>query len=47
MVVVPEWDLVAVWHDVHKDEVWSPFSEVGRFRVNELLRELRDARISP
>ena len=47
MVVVPEWDLVAVWQDVHKSENWSPLSEVGRFRVNDMIRELRAARTEP
>ena len=47
MVVVPEWDMVAVWQDVYKNENWSPFSEVGRFKVNELLRELLAARTVP
>ncbi len=44
MVVVPEMDLVAVWQNVHEDEDWSPLSEVGRFKVNEMLRELLAAR---
>lgn len=46
MVVIPELDLVAVWHDVHKltDGPWSPFDEIGRFKVNEMLRELLAAR---
>ncbi len=49
MVVVPEEDLVVVWHMVYKEtwdqfEKWSPLSEVGRFKVNEMLRELLAAR---
>jgi len=44
MVIVPELDLVAVWQNVHEDEDWSPLSEVGRFKVNEMLRELLAAR---
>lgn len=49
MVVVPELDLVAVWHDVRKStgEIWSPFSEVGRFKVNAMIRELLAARTGP
>ena len=44
MVAIPELDLAAVWHDVYDGEEWSPFSEVGRFKVDELLGELLDAR---
>lgn len=47
MVAVPELDLIAVWLDVHSEDgqsAWSPFSEVGRFKVNEMLRELLAAR---
>jgi len=47
MVVVPELDLVAVWINVHEEDgqtAWSPLSEVGRFKVNDLLRELLAAR---
>lgn len=47
MVAIPERDLVAVWLGVYPDldkSAWSPFSEVGRFKVNELLRELLAAR---
>ena len=44
MVIVPEQDLIAVWLGVHEGEEWSPLSEVGRFRVNEMLRELLAAR---
>ena len=49
MIAIPEWDLVAVWHGVYRNtgESWSPLSEVGRFRVNDLLRELRAARTDP
>jgi CubicO group peptidase (beta-lactamase class C family) len=47
MVIVPELELVAVWQNVHPDEIWSPFSEIGRFKVNEMLRELLAARASP
>lgn len=48
MVAIPELDLVAVWLGVYPElakSVWSPFSEVGRFKVNELLRELLAARL--
>ena len=47
MVAIPELDLVAVWLGVYPGidkSAWSPFSEVGRFKVNELLRELLAAR---
>jgi CubicO group peptidase (beta-lactamase class C family) len=46
MVVIPELDLVAVWHDAYlrTGEAWSPFSDVGRFKVNDLLRDLLAAR---
>lgn len=46
MVVIPELDLVAVWHDacLRTGEAWSPFSDVGRFKVNELLCDLLAAR---
>ena len=47
MVVIPELDLVAVWHDVYENENWSPLSEVGRFNVNGMLRELQAARMEP
>ena len=49
MVVVPELDLVAVWHAVYKDtgETWSPFSEIGRFKVNAMLREMLAAQTAP
>ena len=49
MVAIPELDLVVVWHDAYlrTGSVWSPFSEVGRFKVNELLRELLAARTEP
>ena len=47
MVVVPELDLVAVWLNVHEEDgqkAWSPLSEIGRFKVNDMLRELLAAR---
>ncbi len=47
MMAIPEWDLVAVWLGVFpgiEKTAWSPFSEVGRFHVNAMLRELRAAR---
>lgn len=50
MIVMPELDLAAVWVGVHPEidkRAWSPFSEVGRFRVNEMLRELLAARTEP
>ena len=47
MVAIPELDLVAVWHKVHPGEQWSPLSEVGRFKVNAMLRELLAARTEP
>ena len=43
MVAIPELDLVAVWLGVFpgiEKTAWSPFSEVGRFHVNALVREL-------
>ena len=47
MVAIPELDLVAVWLGVFPDvakSAWSPFSEVGRFHVTDLLRDLLAAR---
>ena len=46
MAAIPELDLVAVWHDAHlrSGEEWSPFSDVGRIKVNEMLRDLWAAR---
>lgn len=40
MVVIPEYDLVAVWLDIHHGEDWYPLSEVGRFNVNGVIRDL-------
>ena len=49
MVAIPELDLVVVWHDAYlrTGSVWSPFCSVGRFKVNEMLRELLAARTEP
>lgn len=44
MVAIPELDLAVVWHDVYDGEEWSPFCEAGRFKVDELLGELLEAR---
>jgi CubicO group peptidase (beta-lactamase class C family) len=44
MIVMPEEDLVVVWHDIYNGEDWAPLSENGRFKVNEVVRELRQAR---
>ncbi|NCA81319.1 MAG: class C beta-lactamase-related serine hydrolase [Opitutae bacterium] len=48
MVVMPELDLIAVWLDVYKETgktSWCPLSEVGRFKVNKMIRELLAARV--
>ena len=47
MIVMPELDLIVVWTDVYEHEDWTPLDEIGRFRLNEALRELLAARISP
>ncbi len=50
MVVIPEADLVVVWLDVYRRwglKAWSPFSEVGRHLVNNMLRDLLAARTAP
>jgi hypothetical protein len=44
MVVMPELDLIAVWADVHKGEDWTPLDDIGRFKVNAMVRELLAAR---
>jgi CubicO group peptidase (beta-lactamase class C family) len=44
MIAMPEEDLVVVWHDIYNGEDWTPLSENGRFKVNEVIRELRQAR---
>ncbi len=46
MIVMPELDLIVVWTDVYEHEDWTPLDEVGRFRLNETLRELLAARKS-
>ena len=45
MILIPEYDLVIVWFDVHRGEVWSPFDEIGRQKVNDMLKELLAARV--
>ena len=49
MVVMPELDLIAVWFDAYEwtGQKWSPLDEVGRFKVNEMIRELLAARTTP
>ncbi len=49
MVVIPELDLIAVWHGVYGQvrQSWSPFDKVGRFKVSEMLREVLAARTEP
>ena len=47
MIVMPELDLIVVWTDVYEHEDWTPLDEIGRFRLNETLRDLLAARISP
>lgn len=47
MVVMPELELVAVWVDVHRGEDWTPLDGIGRYQVNELVRELLAARVEP
>lgn len=44
MMAIPEEDLVVVWQDIYDGENWSPFSEPGRVKVNEVLREFQQAR---
>lgn len=44
MMAIPEEDLVVVWQDIYDGEGWAPFSETGRFKVNEVIRELLQAR---
>ncbi len=44
MMAIPEEDLVVVWQDVYDGESWAPFSDKGRFKVNEAIRELLQAR---
>jgi CubicO group peptidase (beta-lactamase class C family) len=44
MVVIPEYELIAVWFDAFEDEQLSPFPELGRHRVNEAVRALLAAR---
>nr|WP_240193580.1 serine hydrolase [Desulfobulbus alkaliphilus] len=46
MVVIPELDLVMVWNIAtrHRVERWSPFDEVGRYHVNDMIREVMAAR---
>lgn len=46
MVVIPEMDLVVVWNifDKYNWERWSPFDQIGRHHVNEMIRELLAAR---
>lgn len=47
MIAIPEQDLVVVWFDVYRGERWSPASEVGRFKINALIKGLMKARIRP
>jgi CubicO group peptidase (beta-lactamase class C family) len=44
MMAIPEEDLVVVWQDIYDGEDWAPFSENGRIKVNEVIRELLQAR---
>ncbi len=44
MIGMPELDLVVVWQDIYDGEDWAPLSETGRFKVNEVIRELLAAR---
>ncbi len=44
MIGMPEYRLVVVWMDAFAEETLSPFDTVGRFRVNEAIRELLAAR---
>ena len=45
MIIIPECDLVAIWFDVHPKEEWSPFDQIGRMRVNAMVRELLEAQL--
>ena len=42
MVVIPELDLVVVWNILDRSNWvrWSPFDEVGRYHVNDMIGEL-------
>ncbi|MCC5842669.1 MAG: serine hydrolase [Verrucomicrobia bacterium] len=44
MTLIPEDDLIIIWFDVHHGEVWSPFDEIGRFEVNQMLEDVLSAR---
>ena len=46
-VLMPELDMEIVWVDIARGENWSPFDEVGRFRVNELLGRILQAQTVP
>jgi CubicO group peptidase (beta-lactamase class C family) len=45
MVVIPELDLVVAWNifDKYNWVRWSPFDQVGRHHVNDMIRELMAA----
>jgi CubicO group peptidase (beta-lactamase class C family) len=43
-VLIPELDMEIVWVDIYRGEQWSPFDTVGRYRVNELLAKILQAR---
>lgn len=44
MVLIPEYDLMAIWFNVHPDEEWSPFDQIGRLKVNAMVREILQAK---
>ena len=44
MTLIPEDDLIIIWFDVHDGEVWSPFDEIGRFEVNQMLEDVLSTR---
>ena len=49
MVILPELDFIAVWLDAYEwtGQCWSPLDQIGRFKVNDMIRELLAARTAP
>lgn len=46
MIGMPEYDLLIVWFDAFSGQTLSPFDQIGRFLVNEAIRELLAAKRS-
>jgi len=46
MTLIPEDDLIIIWFGVYPEEVWSPFDEIGRIKVNQMLEKVFSARHS-